>query len=198
MAMRVQSYLKQNHHSPTLQISCLASRRPSLISITRMASTTKGVLLMLPGSFSYSEISLSEQKIKVWLQMILPSPFQFTHVSFREEKLPGFQLSVWPWAPINLAAVTRSPCIGGNTSDLDKKGRRAVERGGDWRFWKASSMSAGLEVAYSALSAQASYWKERQNQFPPCRLEKPWSVCRGKQKRSQEERLRDLSSIRRQ
>ncbi len=97
-------------------------------------------------------------------------------MSFREEKLTGFQLSVWPWAPINLAVVTRSPCIGDNTSDWDKKGRRAVERGGDWRFWKASSMSAGLEVAYSALSAQASYSKERQNQFS--RLQKGETLAR--------------------
>lgn len=85
-------------------------------------------------------------------------------VSFRKEKLPGFQLSVWPWAPINLAAVTRSPCIGGNTSGWDERRRRAVERGGDWRFSKAPSMSAGLDAA---LSTQASYWRERQNQFPP-------------------------------
>lgn len=54
-------------------------------------------------------------------------------------------------------------------------------------------MSAGLEVAYSALSAQASYWRERQNQFPLADSRGP----EGKQKGSQEERLRDSSSIRR-
>lgn len=82
---------------------------------------------------------------------------------------------MWPWAPINLAAVTRSPCVGGNTSGWDEKRRRAVERGGDWRFSKAPSMSAGLDVA---LSTQASYWREQQNQFPPCRPERPWQEDR--------------------
>lgn len=155
---------------------------------------------MLPCSASYFEIPfLSEQKNRAM------TPNGFVVATSRHSRSQGCHLGKKNSLVSSCQCDRGLPSIQLRLQGLLALGvilaveMRRVEKG-RWKEGETEGsqrLRACLQVSTRPYQLRPLTGESGKINFPLCRLERPWLVCRGKQKRTQDERLRDSSSIRR-